>query len=325
MGIHKGIQIEAPGMFTTVQDAGRYGYQQFGVTPSGPMDSKAFYQANALVGNDLAEAALEMTFQGPTIVFEEREVIAITGADMKPAINGKPIPMYQAVKVDLGDKLTFQFAMNGIRSYLAFAGGLDIPLVMGSRSTLASKGLGGLEGRKLEKGDHIDLRAPKSYLPKLGERHLPKPVYPNDTITLRALRGPQDDCFSEEEIRRFFWYSFEITNEFDRMGCRLQREEPVKHLEDGNIISDGIACGSIQVPTNGQPIIMLADRQTVGGYTKIGTVISVDLAKLAQARPGMRVRFIEVSIDLAQDLYIRQMEELEALAEGWKGPANGWL
>ena len=134
---------------------------------------------------------------------------------------------------------------------------------------------------------------------------------------LRVVRGPQDDCFSPEEIRRFFWHGFEITNEFDRMGCRLERKEPVKHLNDGNIISDGIACGSIQVPTNGQPIIMLSDRQTVGGYTKIGTVITVDLAKLAQAKPGMHVRFAEVSLELAQELYIRESEELERADVLW--------
>ncbi len=306
-----GILIQEPGLFTTVQDEGRYGYQQFGVTPSGPMDARSFHIANLLVGNNLGEGALEMTFQGPTMKFEEANVVAVTGADMKPTLNGKPVPMYEAFVVEKDDVLKFQFAMNGSRGYVAFAGGLDIPLLMESKSTLASKGLGGVDGRKLQKEDHIGFTAPKKELPHMESRKVAKPEFPNKEVVLRVIRGPQDDCFSEEEIRRFFWYGFKVTNEFDRMGCRLERSEPVKHLQDGNIISDGIACGSIQVPTNGQPIIMLADRQTVGGYTKIGTVISVDLSKLAQAKPGMDVRFVEVSLELAQDLYIRELEEME--------------
>lgn len=306
-----GILIQEPGLFTTVQDEGRYGYQQFGVTPSGPMDARSFHIANLLVGNDLGEGALEMTFQGPTMKFEEANVVAVTGADMKPTLNGKPVPMYEAFAVEKDDVLKFQFAMNGSRGYVAFAGGLDIPLLMESKSTLASKGLGGVDGRKLQKEDHIGFTAPKKELPHMESRKVSKPEFPNKEVVLRVIRGPQDDCFSEEEIRRFFWYGFKVTNEFDRMGCRLERSEQVKHLQDGNIISDGIACGSIQVPTNGQPIIMLADRQTVGGYTKIGTVISVDLSKLAQAKPGMDVRFVEVSLELAQDLYIRELEEME--------------
>ena len=306
-----GILIQEPGLFTTVQDEGRYGYQQFGVTPSGPMDARSFHIANLLVGNDLGEGALEMTFQGPTMKFEEANVVAVTGADMKPTLNGKPVPMYEAFAVEKDDVLKFQFAMNGSRGYVAFAGGLDIPLLMESKSTLASKGLGGVDGRKLQKEDHIGFTAPKKELPHMESRKVSKPEFPNKEVVLRVIRGPQDDCFSEEEIRRFFWYGFKVTNEFDRMGCRLERSEPVKHLQDGNIISDGIACGSIQVPTNGQPIIMRADRQTVGGYTKIGTVISVDLSKLAQAKPGMDVRFVEVSLELAQDLYIRELEEME--------------
>lgn len=306
-----GILIQEPGLFTTVQDEGRYGYQQFGVTPSGPMDARSFHIANLLVGNDLGEGTLEMTFQGPTIKFEEANIVAITGADMKPTLNGKPAPMYEAFAVEKDDVLKFQFAMNGSRGYVAFAGGLDIPLLMESKSTLVSKGLGGLDGRKLQKDDHIGFTAPKTELPHMESRKVSKPEFPNKEVVLRVIRGPQDDCFSEEEIRKFFWYGFKITNEFDRMGCRLERSEPVKHLQDGNIISDGIACGSIQVPSNGQPIILLADRQSVGGYTKIGTVISVDLPKLAQAKPGMSVRFVEVSLKLAQDLYIRELEELE--------------
>ena len=165
-----GILIQEPGLFTTVQDEGRYGYQQFGVTPSGPMDARSFHIANLLVGNDLGEGALEMTFQGPTMKFEEANVVAVTGADMKPTLNGKPVPMYEAFVVEKDDVLKFQFAMNGSRGYVAFAGGLDIPLLMESKSTLASKGLGGVDGRKLQKEDHIGFTAPKKELPHMESR-----------------------------------------------------------------------------------------------------------------------------------------------------------
>ncbi len=309
-----GIIVESPGIQTTVQDEGRFGYQQFGVSPAGPMDSKSFYLANILVGNKKSEGVLEMTFSGPTLKFERDNMIAITGANMMPTVNGQPIPIYEAVLVKAGDVLSFGFVNgSGCRSYLAFAGGLDIPLVMGSKSTLMRNELGGVNGRKLEKGDAIKFANPKTELPNMKLRKIEIEKFPKKEITLRVLTGPQDTAFTEDEIKRFFWYGATITNEFDRMGCRLEREVPLKHIVDGNTITDGIAFGSIQVPTNGQPIIMLADRQSTGGYTKIGTVISVDLPKLAQSVPGYRVRFVRVSIELAQKLYVDRLKALENL------------
>ena len=309
-----GIIVENPGIQTTVQDEGRFGYQQFGVSPAGPMDIKSFYLANILVGNKRSEGALELTFQGPTLKFTKDIVIAITGADMQPELNGQSIPNYQALKVKAGDILSFGFVNGtGCRSYLAFAGGLDIPLVMGSKSTLMRNELGGMKGRKLEKGDKIEFVSPKTDLPNMNGRKLMPEKFPQKEIVLRVLIGPQDSDFSDEELKKFFWYSATVTNEFDRMGCRLQREIPLKHIGDGNIITDGIAFGSIQVPPNGQPIIMLADRQSTGGYTKIGTVISVDLPKLAQCVPGYKVRFVRVGIELAQKLYLERLKEFDDL------------
>ena len=309
-----GIIVENPGIQTTVQDEGRFGYQQFGVSPAGPMDTQSFYLANILAGNQKGEGALELTFSGPALKFDEDNVIAITGADMTPTLNGEAIPSYQAVAVHAGDVLDFGFAAgNGCRSYVAFAGGLDVPLVMGSKSTLMRNGLGGVHGRKLEKGDSIGFSNPVSELPNMHLRKLQQEVFPRKEVTLRVVAGPQDTEFTEDELKKFFWYSATITNEFDRMGCRLERETPLKHKGDGNIITDGIAFGSIQVPTNGQPIIMLADRQSTGGYTKIGTVISEDLPKLAQSVQGCKVRCIRVSIELAQQLYIQRMNKLSEL------------
>lgn len=309
-----GIVIENPGILTTVQDEGRFGYQQFGVSPAGPMDTKSFYIANILAGNAREEGALEMTFQGAQVRFEEDNIIAITGADMSPNIDGTPVPMYQAVLVHAGSVLTLGMTNgNGCRAYIAFAGGLDIAKVMGSKATLMRNELGGMDGRKLEKGDIIGFAAPKTDLPNMELRKLKPEIFPKKELTLRVVRGPQDYEFTEEECRKFFWYGAKISNEFDRMGCRLEREEPLHHIGDGNIITDGISFGSIQVPPNGQPIIMLADRQSTGGYTKIGSVISVDLPLLTQSMAGYKVRFVEVSIELAQDLYIRRLNELDNL------------
>ena len=309
-----GIVIENPGILTTVQDEGRFGYQQFGVSPAGSMDTKSFYIANILAGNDRSEGALEMTFQGATMRFEKDNIIAITGADMSPNIDGTPVPMYQAVLIHAGSVLTLGMTNgNGCRAYVAFAGGLAIAKVMGSKATLMRNELGGMDGRKLEKGDKIGFAAPKTNLPNMETRKLVPETFPKKELTLRVVRGPQDYEFTEEECRKFFWYGAKISNEFDRMGCRLEREERLHHIGDGNIITDGISFGSIQVPPNGQPIIMLADRQSTGGYTKIGSVISVDLPLLTQSMAGYKVRFVEVSIKLAQDLYIRRLNELDNL------------
>ena len=280
-----GIIVENGGILTTVQDEGRFGYQAFGVSTSGAMDNHSFHIANILVGNDMGEGALEMTFIGPTLKFTSDNIIAVTGGDLTPMLDGNE-----------------------------FAGGLDIPIVMGSKSTLLRNHLGGVKGRKLEKSDEIGFVSAKTILPNMEARKVPASVYPKKEIVLRVVLGPQDDEFTEAGVKSFFWNSGVITNEFDRMGCRIERE-PIEHVGDGNINTDGISVGSIQVPTNGKPIIMLSDRQSTGGYAKIGTVISVDLAKIAQAQPGQKVRFVNVSLDLAQDLYIRELESIKALDE----------
>ena len=308
-----GIVVENPGLMTTVQDEGRFGYQQFGVSPAGPMDTRSFYLANILVGNKRGEGLLEMTFSGATLLFEEDNIIAVTGGDLAPSVNGEAIPMYQAVLVHAGDRLAFGMASgNGCRAYLAFAGGLDIPLVMGSKSTLMRNHMGGYEGRKLEKGDRIGFVHPKTELPNMEKRKIPQEVFPTKEITLRVVTGPQDYEFSEEELRKFFWYGAEITNEFDRMGCRL--EGPfIAPKETSDIISDGIAFGAIQVPSHGKPIILLADRQTTGGYAKIATVASVDIPKLVQRKTDHKIHFKPITVQEAQRLYLEEMKELDGL------------
>lgn len=309
-----GILFKKGGMLTTVQDEGRFGFQQYGVSPAGPMDTRAFHIANILVGNQMTESALEVTALGPEICFEEANVIAVTGADLTPCINGGEVPGWRALGVKRGDVLTFRGMRSGVRAYIAFAGGLDVPVVMGSKSTLMRNCLGGVEGRAVREGDRIGFEAPQEALPRMEQRQVTPVRHTGREIVLRVIPGPQQDCFTTAGYRRFFWHGAVISQEFDRMGCRLQCD-PIEHRGDGNIITDGIAFGAIQIPPNGQPIIMLADRQSTGGYPKIGTVASVDLPLLAQALPGYKVRFVEISVETAQLLYLREQEQLKRIGD----------
>jgi len=308
--------FETGGMLTSVQDEGRFGYQQLGVSPAGPMDARAFRIANILVGNQMGVGALETTYLGPTILFESDCVVAITGADMSPMIDHSPAPLYRVIPIRSGQRLKFDALKHGARGYIAVSGGLDIPIMMGSRSTLIRNRLGGVEGRAIKAGDRVALLSPKSDLPNMDERWLPVERYPKQGFFLRAIRGPQDGRFTRQGIKTFYQRAFTISKEFDRMGCRL--EGPVIEQTDGaNIMTDGLVAGSVQVPGNGQPIIMLADRQSTGGYTKIATVISVDLPLLAQAKPGDSLSFVEVDIELAHSLYIRQKKGMQYLESQW--------
>lgn len=311
-GIKKGFVVKSAGFFTTVQDLGRYKYQAFGVPVSGAMDQKSLKVANLLVDNEINESVLEVTMLGPTLEFTHENIIAITGGDLMPHINNLPISMNTAICCHKGDVLSFGGVKSGSRAYIAFAGGLELPNVMGSKSTYVKAGIGGLRGGKLEKNDEVGFKNPKTYIDGISNRSISIEDDYGDEIKLRVVLGPQDDCFTDEGINTFFNSTYTVTNEFDRMGCRLNGNI-IKHKKDGNIISDGIAFGAIQVPSNGMPIIMLADRQTIGGYTKIANVISVDLPKLAQAKPGDKISFSNISIEKAQELYIEDIKQLENL------------
>ena len=305
------ITVLKPGLLTTVQDMGRFGYQQYGVPVAGAVDPRAAATANILVGNEENEAVLECTMIGPELRFDGANTIAITGGDLMPCLDGQPVPTYRAIPVQEGQTLRFQHPKTGCRAYIAFTGGLDIPLVMGSRSTDWRAKIGGLGGRKLERGDVIGFRAPG--IPKnLSERYLYPEFIPRGVYTLRVVLGPQDDAFTPNGIATFLREEYVVTNEFDRMGCRLDGPA-IEHMSDGNIISDGIAFGAIQVPTQGKPIIMLADRQTTGGYTKIANVISADFRLLGQVKAGDKVRFDAVSIQEAQEALLNQRAALRTL------------
>ncbi len=308
------IRIIDPGPFTTVQDLGRIGYQNLGVSVSGAMDQRSLIIANILLDNDDNEAVLEATLKGPTLEFTADTCIAVTGGNLWPVLSGHKVPMYQAVPVRAGQVLSFDLAESGSRAYIAFAGGLDLPLSMGSRSTYAKAKIGGLNGRKLQEGDVIGFRAPKATLPLMEKRIAFTENFSAKESVIRVILGPQEDAFTPEGIETFLTGTYTVTPKTDRVGCQLAGPS-IQHVKDGNIISDGISNGAVQVPSDGAPIVILADRQTVGGYTKIANVITVDLPRMGQMKMNDRIRFQAVDIDYAQDLLIEQVAYLRHIRD----------
>jgi len=306
------IKIVNPGALTMVQDLGRTGYQQFGVPVSGCADAYSAKIANILVGNAQSEAVLECTMLGPTILFNCDEVIAIAGGDLRPAIDGQEVPCAAAIPVKAGQQLSFKGLRTGLRCYIAFAGGMDIPEVMGSRATYLKAKIGGFQGRKLQAGDEIGLRDAKATLPKMEGRRVYNTFVPLLQYTIRVVLGPQDDCFTEAGIETFLNNQFKVTPSFDRMGIRLDGPDVQAKNDDYNIISDGIAMGAIQI-AGGKPIIMLSDRQTTGGYTKIGNVITADFRILGQIKAGVNLKFQKVTVQEAQAALLMQRGQLEGL------------
>jgi len=300
------FEVIQPGPLTTVQDLGRYGYQQYGVPVSGAMDNYALRVANLLVGNNEGEAGLEITLLGPQLRLLEDTVVAITGADLSPMLNNNPLPMWAAVMVGCGATISFHWPKKGCRSYLAVAGGIDIPKVMGSSSTYVKSHIGGVEGRPLRAGDC--LKSGKAR-PGILERKLAPQYVPEyrDQSEVRVILGPQDDYFTEKGIRDFLHSEYTISTEADRVGYRLQGPR-IEHKGGADIISDGIPLGAVQVPGDGLPIVLMADRQTTGGYAKIATVITVDVPKLAQAKPGDKVRFLQTTEEKAHQA-LRECEQ----------------
>lgn len=295
------IQILSPGPLTTVQDLGRHGYMKDGFSPSGAMDTRAAVIANLLVGNDKNDAVLEMTLMGIGARVLDRTVVAFAGGNFSPKINGAAVPMMQAIAVFPGDEIAMGFAASGCRAYMAVRGGIDVPLVMGSRSTNLKAHVGGFEGRKLMAGDILPI-FPASPLSEgeTARRRLPyAPYFENGMLSVRAVPGPEDDRFPEQTLSAFFSEEYTVTPASDRMGMRLDGT-PLASKNGVDIVSGGIAMGSVQIPPNGKPIVLLADRQTVGGYAKLATVITADIPLLAQAKPGDRVRFVRCTLDAAQ-------------------------
>lgn len=308
------FEVLEPGILTTIQDLGRYGFSQFGVPPSGALDTFSLRIGNLLVGNSEEEACLEVTIMGLKLKVAREVTIAITGGDLFPTLNGEPLDMWRTHLLVEGDVVAFKKVRAGCRAYLAISGGFVVPKIMGSKSTYLSGRFGGLEGRRLRRGDvlytsdipapldKLGLRFPSDWIPSLGK-----------AILLRVIPGPQDHHFTKNGFETFYSTSYQVTSHCDRMGIRLEgpKIERRPDVED-SIISEGLISGAIQVPGDGKPIIILTELVT-GGYTKIATIISTDLPKVAQLKPGDRVRFEPISIEEALLLLREQEERLNIL------------
>ena len=306
------FSVLTPGAYTTVQDEGRFGYQQMGIPVSGVLDSFAFRVANMLVENPVNCAVLEITVMGPRLEVLSEADISITGAEMGITLNDQPVQGWKSIKVKPGDILGINQVKSGCRAYLAVTGGIDVSEVMGSRSTYVGGKIGGYYGRSLKQGDIIKRGKGLKLKPA---RHLSPAVIPkySSNIVIHAVPGPQDDFF-DEGLKTMFESEFMVSAKADRMGYRLQGPV-IKHREEvpKSIISEPSVPGGIQVPADGQPIILLVE-QTVGGYTKIATVISTDICKVAQATPGDLIRFEQITLETAHTLYRDRhkfMQELE--------------
>ena len=298
------VKIVLPGAVMTVQDGGRYGYQETGIQVSGAMDQASFKKANYLVGNDETEAVLEVTLFGGMLEFTEDTIVAVTGADMGPMVDEEPVEMNCPLLIKKGQILTLGMTRQGCRTYLAFAGGIDVPLVMGSRSTNLKCAFGGYGGRALKAGDVLKLGKPKLSFDRVKKRRT-KGIETEKIIEVRAVPGPQQEYFTEAGEKAFYSGTYTITDQSDRMGYRLKG--PLVESKSGtDIISDAIPLGAVQIPPSGQPIVLLADRQTTGGYAKIAVVCSFDIPKLVQGSPGDKVRFLKTDVKTAQKLYRKQ-------------------
>ncbi len=282
------MRILDPGPFATVQDLGRYGYQDRGVPVSGAMDPFSLRVGNILVGNDEGAAAIEITWGGFEAEFEEDGLFCLTGASAPAWLNDAAVAFWCVQPVRRGDRVRVDHAPVGARMYLCVAGAIDVPIVMGSRSTYVKAGFGGFEGRALRKGDTLSFGTP---LHRPARTIDPEwiPVLRED-VAVRCVLGPQADAFAEDVLDVFRSSEYTVTSRSDRMGIALEGP-PLRHRAGPDILSDGIVTGAVQVPGDGRPIVLMADRQTTGGYTKMATVISVDIGRMAQVLPGYRVRF----------------------------------
>ncbi|TQR19705.1 biotin-dependent carboxyltransferase family protein [Psychrobacillus vulpis] len=308
------VKVLHSGLLTTIQDIGRFGSQQYGVIVSGAMDSYSLRLANLLVGNMENEATLEITLFGTTLQFEEDTLIAITGGDFLATVDGVVAPLWRPVLIKKDSILKFNSAIRGSRAYVAFAGGINASEILGSKSTYLRAKIGGFEGRALQKGDVL-LVGEGNYLSKKLVQQLTKNNFSwsincnelinfNQHQVIRVLKGTEFHRFNKESQQIFWEEPYSLTVQSDRMGYRLEGP-PISLSENFELLSEGVTFGTIQIPSNGQPIILMADRQTTGGYPKIGQVITADLSSLAQLQPTATIRFKEVTQEEAEKLLIK--------------------
>jgi len=316
-------------LVTTIQDLGRIGYQKFGVNVSGAMDPWALRAANLLVGNPENTGAVEITVIGPDVTFEDDTLLAITGANLSPTVNGVPVPMYRPVALKAGTVLSFGRPRLGVRAYLAISGGFDVPKVMGSQSTYARAGIGGFEGRPIRSGDTIPTGKPTELGEKLLKKLLVKgkPAAWTDWFAgrlymyesalkepVRYTEGLQYQLFTERSKQLLDEGHFIVTTNSDRIGYRLQGPK-LGLTEQVEMISEMCALGTIQVPPEGYPIVLMADHQSCAGYPEIGQVALVDIGKVAQKGPKDMISFKKISREEAEDEYIFMEQKMREIRE----------
>lgn len=324
------LEIERPGLLTTVQDLGRRGFQHLGVKVNGAMDELSHRMANWLVGNADDEATLEMTLSGPTLRFGAEAVIAVCGADMDARVGGEPLPPWRPARVPAGAKLAFGRCTQGARAYLAVAGGLDLPAVMGSRSTAMRGGFGGFRGRALRRGDTIPLRSPEEAhtprwvrllsrtrrgvaYPSWSVAHTEVPM-PREGQIIRVVPGRHWQAFSVTVREQLTRTDYKVLLDSDRMGYRLEGT-PLEARRGNDVLSEGMVAGAVQVPPSGQPIVLMADRATTGGYPVVAVVAAVDLPMTAQLAPGDRLRFAMITVAESHALLAARERELLKISE----------
>jgi antagonist of KipI len=320
------LRVVGGGLQTTVQDLGRRSHQRDGVPGGGAMDRSALRVGNALVGNDDGAAALEATLIGPAIVFGDQTLIALTGGDLEATLDGGAVPMWRSIHVHRGAKLGFGRPKLGCRTYLTVAGGIDVPMIFDSRSTYLRGQFGGHQGRALRPGDELATGDPSGLAQAIADAvqggrdgagpaiaswsagHTLRTRYSSEPV-VRLIPGEHAELLAATSRTKLFSASFTISASSDRMGYRLEGVElPLRNPVE--LLSEGVAFGTVQLPPDGMPIVLMADRQTTGGYPRIGEIASVDLPLIAQLRPGDRLRFRPISVDEAQELYLTYEQDL---------------
>jgi antagonist of KipI len=315
-----------PGQLATVQDRGRFGYQNRGIPTAGAMDELSLRVANLLVGNDENAAALECTLVGPTLRFDENALISLGGADLGTTANGTPLSLWRPICIPAGTMVSAASATRGCRGYIAVAGGIDVPSILGSRSTYVRASLGGFKGRALHRGDLLPVGTPTELgrriatavidhegrgrvaIGRWGASASLLPFYASST-TIRLIDGEHASLLTPESVEQLWSAEFRVASQSDRMGYRLEGPS-LTLVAPRELLSEAVSFGTMQLPPGGNAIVLMADRQTTGGYPRIGEVASVDLPLFAQLKPGDKLRFRPISLDEAQRLYLAREDNI---------------
>jgi biotin-dependent carboxylase-like uncharacterized protein len=310
------IRVEKPGFLSSVQDRGRCGYAHLGISASGAADPLALRLGNLLLGNDASAAAIEMTLVGGSFVYEGAALVALTGADFGALLSGRAMPRWEPVRVQSGDHLTIGATRSGARCYLCVRGGIDVPEVLGSRSTHLLSGLGGLDGRQLAAGDVLAIGAAEA-APGARPRTLAPSIIDGlyGSKTIRFTPGPQADSFAPGTMELLAASTYTVSEDSNRMGIRFTGPA-LERGKAGEMLTEGVSLGAIQVPENGLPIVLWVEHQTTGGYPKVGNVCSADMHLVGQLRPRDAVRFQPIPMTAARHLLVEREALLQRLATG---------